>query len=119
MKKQYIRNTLIGLGLLLILFVGYQLYLEYRPDIHLLLDPRASRKEWMREIPFTRSICCVYFDVIDQFDVCGTRYSYFCDRCGRWPKLWSISRNSYQCNRQCTWKYLIDRFDATFNLYGS
>ncbi|MBO0461222.1 MULTISPECIES: TVP38/TMEM64 family protein [unclassified Enterococcus] len=50
MKKQHIRYTLIGIGLLLILFVGYHLYLQYRTDIHLLLDPQASRKEWMTEI---------------------------------------------------------------------
>lgn len=50
MKKKRLRIILISIGILFILFIGYRLFLEYQPDIHLLLDPKASRKEWMTAI---------------------------------------------------------------------
>ncbi len=50
MKTKKARITLISIGVLFILFIGYHLFLEYQPDIHLLLDPKASRQELMATI---------------------------------------------------------------------
>ncbi|MGM9902877.1 hypothetical protein A5844_002049 [Enterococcus sp. 10A9_DIV0425] len=50
MEKKKIRWALIIIGVLLMLFVGYRLYIEYQPDIHLFFDPKASRQELMDSI---------------------------------------------------------------------
>src|SRR5699024_11236233 len=50
MKKKIIRLMLITLGIILILVVGYRLYLEYQTDIQLFLNPRASKAELLAHI---------------------------------------------------------------------
>lgn len=50
MKKKIIRLMLISLGIILILVVGYRLYLEYQTDIQLFLNPRASKAELLAHI---------------------------------------------------------------------
>lgn len=50
MKKKKIRLILITLGVVLILMVGYRLYLEYQTDIQLFLNPRASKEELLAHI---------------------------------------------------------------------
>ncbi|MDU4851634.1 MAG: VTT domain-containing protein [Enterococcus faecalis] len=43
MKRKTIRILLISSGFILILLVGYRLYLEYQTDIQLFLNPKASK----------------------------------------------------------------------------
>ncbi len=49
-EKKIIRLMLISLGIILILVVGYRLYLEYQTDIQLFLNPRASKAELLAHI---------------------------------------------------------------------
>ena len=49
MQKK-LRAILIIIGVLCILLIGYRLFLEYKPDIQLFLNPKASRKELMTSI---------------------------------------------------------------------
>lgn len=50
MKKKKIRLILITLGIVLILMVGYRLYLEYQTDIQLFLNPKASKAQLLAHI---------------------------------------------------------------------
>ena len=50
MKRKTIRILLISSGLILILLVGYRLYLEYQTDIQLFLNPKASKTQLLERI---------------------------------------------------------------------
>ena len=50
MKTKKLRVFLIIIGLLLILFIGYRLYLEYQTDIQMFLDPKTSRQALLDQI---------------------------------------------------------------------
>ncbi|MBF8807420.1 MAG: TVP38/TMEM64 family protein [Enterococcus lacertideformus] len=50
MKTKKMRILLIILGIILILFIGYHLYLAYQTDIQLFLNPRASHQLLMTNI---------------------------------------------------------------------
>ena len=45
MKRKTIRILLISSGFILILLVGYRLYLEYQTDIQLFLNPKACKTQ--------------------------------------------------------------------------
>ena len=50
MKSKKLQKVLIALGILLILFLGYHLYLEYQADIHLLIDPKANEQQLLHSV---------------------------------------------------------------------
>lgn len=50
MKSKKLQKVLIALGILLILFLGYHLYLEYQSDIHLLIDPKANEQQLLHSV---------------------------------------------------------------------
>ncbi len=50
MKSKKLQIILIALGILLIFFLGYHLYLEYQPDIRLLVDPKANEQQLLHSV---------------------------------------------------------------------
>ncbi|OQO70510.1 SNARE-like domain protein [Enterococcus villorum] len=50
MKTKTLRILLIVIGIILIIFIGYHLYLEYQSDIQLFFNPKASRQQLMESI---------------------------------------------------------------------
>ena len=50
LNKQRVKALLIGFGIILIIILGYHLYLQYQQDIHLFIDPRASKEKFVHEI---------------------------------------------------------------------
>ncbi|QPQ26915.1 TVP38/TMEM64 family protein [Enterococcus durans] len=50
MESKKLQKVLIALGISLILFLGYHLYLEYQADIHLLIDPKANEQQLLHSV---------------------------------------------------------------------
>lgn len=50
MKTKKLRISLVTIGIILMIFIGYHLYLEYQTDIRIFLDPRASHQQLMASI---------------------------------------------------------------------
>ena len=50
MKTKTLRILLIVIGIILIIFIGYHLYLEYQSDIQLFFNRKASRQQLMESI---------------------------------------------------------------------
>ena len=69
MKRKTIRILLISSGFILILLVGYRLYLEYQTDIQLFLNPKASK--------------------------CSTRDSNLGNWCDCRIEFWSLQRHTH------------------------
>ena len=67
MKRKTIRILLISSGLILILLVGYRLYLEYQTDIQLFLNPKASKTQLLERIRshgFSAALLLVFLTAI-------------------------------------------------------
>ncbi|MGO2785796.1 MAG: TVP38/TMEM64 family protein, partial [Enterococcus faecalis] len=67
MKRETIRILLISSGLILILLVGYRLYLKYQTDIQLFLNPKASKTQLLERIRshgFSAALLLVFLTAI-------------------------------------------------------
>ena len=71
MKRKTIRILLISSGLILILLVGYRLYLEYQTDIQLFLNPKASKTQLLERIR-SHGFSAALLLVFDRDHVCST-----------------------------------------------
>ncbi|MFC4772826.1 TVP38/TMEM64 family protein [Enterococcus hermanniensis] len=50
MNKKRVKTLLIVFGILLMIILGYHLYLQYQQDIHLFIDPKTSKARFVKEV---------------------------------------------------------------------
>lgn len=95
MKRKTIRILLISSGLILILLVGYRLYLEYQTDIQLFLNPKASKTQLLERIRshgFSAALLLVFLTAI----MCAVpRDSNLSNWCDCRIEFWSLQRHTH------------------------
>ena len=94
MKRKTIRILLISSGLILILLVGYRLYLEYQTDIQLFLNPKASKTQLLERIR-SHGFSAALLLVFDRDHVCSTRDSDLSNWCDCRIEFWSLQRHTH------------------------